>query len=616
MNTKQLTTIPFRLNEEKPNFEPEIKKRWPKVLIASIILTLLLAIAIRVPYLAYADSYTLDFLFGNTKYIVYIYFILFLCAIIFYSKKFFLGLTRKSFIYGYIFLIISLATILAAVDHGVGINNGISAHEGFLDINSNYISNIWKPNAAKSSSIFEGYYHFSEGMLGTFIISVFRSLYWIMALLLSVLFVLVAIALLFNKPKNTLINNIKNKFIKSLGGLSKNKKTNDELKIEKDDIEVKKVKDYEIRKVVAKDTPPISFLEDTSVINESSSVSHVKLMQDKLQAFFKGNGINVKFQQPIAMPLYKQISFKTNSTSESDTIIKSQRDMCLAMGIKECNINFKENMISIEIPAVEKNKISIKKAALDVKNIYSNNLAIAGILQDGSTLTLDLQKNFTSLIVGMAGSGANMLLSSLICSYAYFNSPDDNEMIIFSLDNSALVNFGSLQHLLFPVMLGEEKINEKLDKINDIISKRSETKDKNAKKLIVVISSVDKLLSNIQYASILENICAKAKSANASIILTSETVSNDLINSNIYRGINTKMALKVETEYESLLLFDNYKGTQLFGQGDGYFMEKNNKERFQSCYINQAEIIVIIDIISKFYRAKEDLKIEEDNGKQ
>jgi hypothetical protein len=76
----------------------------------------------------------------------------------------------------------------------------------------------------------------------------------------------------------------------------------------------------------------------------------------------------------------------------------------------------------------------------------------------------------------------------------------------------------------------------------------------------------------------------------------------------IYEHIDTKCILRLETEQESLWVFDTYRGVQLFGNGDGFFVDDKakTKTRFQTCYLNVNELVEIIKIVKTFYEVKEE----------
>jgi hypothetical protein len=111
-------------------------------------------------------------------------------------------------------------------------------------------------------------------------------------------------------------------------------------------------------------------------------------------------------------------------------------------------------------------------------------------------------------------------------------------------------------------------------------------------------------LDNIE---LLKNILGSGPRAGVSIILLSVTANNETLEPTIYDQMDAKFILKLESQNESLRMFDNYRGIQLYGHGDGYFFDvkAEKRTRFQACYMNAEELNQIINIIQTFYSIKD-----------
>jgi DNA segregation ATPase FtsK/SpoIIIE-like protein len=128
------------------------------------------------------------------------------------------------------------------------------------------------------------------------------------------------------------------------------------------------------------------------------------------------------------------------------------------------------------------------------------------------------------------------------------------------------------------------------------------------KKIILVISSFDKLIkSNLQNIEILSEIMKRGTSAGVYTILLSINVNNESTEPKIYDNTDARFILRLESEHESLKMFDSYRGVQLCGNGDGFYIASDNKKktRFQTCYLNANELVETIKIIKTFYQTKD-----------
>ena len=125
-------------------------------------------------------------------------------------------------------------------------------------------------------------------------------------------------------------------------------------------------------------------------------------------------------------------------------------------------------------------------------------------------------------------------------------------------------------------------------------------------KLLIFNDFNEIVKGNYQYLGLLRNILVDGQNCGIKIILAANNVTSEVIDQNIYNNVKTKLILRLETENESLQIFDSYRGSQLYGNGDGYMFNESpdDKIRFQTCYLNQRELDEIVKIISTFYQAK------------
>jgi S-DNA-T family DNA segregation ATPase FtsK/SpoIIIE len=392
---------------------------------------------------------------------------------------------------------------------------------------------------------------------------------------------------------------------------------NIELKKKPEDTEVVKIKDSQIKEKLSLPTPPVEFLTDTSILNSQLIETEAKTLLERLITFLNSKNISITSTNINVMPLFKEISFKTKNVKDSDAIIRLQREICKAMSVTECNINFKDTFISFEIPNVNKEKISISNLMEKVKG--TKNTSVIGIDNNHTPLNLNYNNSHINLIIGKIGGGGNMLLSVLITSFAYLNSVNEGEIVIFNVLEKNLTIFKDLPHLIEPIVMQEntytkfkelkqhlESRIEKLSIFKYVDAYNKSNSDKKIKNLLIVIPNIDFLInSNSEYLLLIDELISLVKKADASIIFTMHGINGEFVNLPNYKNINSKFIFKLGTEYESLLLFDNYRGLQLYGNGDGFaFLNSNNKIRFQSCYINQSEIKNTVDTLNRFYLEK------------
>jgi S-DNA-T family DNA segregation ATPase FtsK/SpoIIIE len=428
--------------------------------------------------------------------------------------------------------------------------------------------------------------------------------------------------------KSTFVRKIRHLCIALLGGNVNNSLNYDELAVDKNDIRPKVYRAVDIKNEANKPnqlTPPITFLTDTSIDNYFDNKRKGEKNQIIIQKLLKEHDIQVSHDKTSVMPLYTNISFELARSTDVDHVLKLKNHILHALDVETFIVTYKGNIINFEIPNVKPSKISIKSVLMTLDKI-NGNVATVGLNADGAPLALDFKQNPNILIIGRRGSGASMLLSSLIISLAYTNIPDDLEFVILShIGDKSLKHFNNLQHLKVPLVNELEDVIKELHIFNAEVTRREKlirshkttsisglnSKLNNdidrIKTLVLVITGFDKLIkADPECEKLLVNILTNSDKLNMKVILLSTNANEQALSKDINENINMRFVLKLESEAESNNIFGNNRGLQLYGNGDGYmFNIKNDRRiRFQTCYLNMNELIQIINTINSFFQFK------------
>jgi S-DNA-T family DNA segregation ATPase FtsK/SpoIIIE len=325
------------------------------------------------------------------------------------------------------------------------------------------------------------------------------------------------------------------------------------------------------------------------------------------------------------MPQYTEISFEVSTKTDIESILKDKDDLLSYLKLEKFNISFKGNIVKFEIPNKVISKISVRQIFDSLKTV-NNDEAIAGIGFDNVPLIVNFTKSPNVLIIGRRGSGAAMLLTILLTTLAYINTPNELEYNLLSplgdkslkyLDDlpqmqSSLISdpeecIGKLHQILDVIKERENKFKEVGAKTLDEYNKFQESPSTKLKTIVLAISSFDSLIKNsLQNLEIMSNILERGRNVGIKTILLAINVNNESAEKQIYEQIDARFILRLESERESLKIFDNYRGIQLLGNGDGYYFNDTKKLRFQTCYLNANELIETVKIIKTFYNSKEE----------
>ena len=646
------------LNSIKP-FDPSLdtrqKNKIPSKRIIKIILLILLLVSlVRVPYSgSYIDAYLFEYLFGFTKYIIYTFALIFIICW-FINKSSYLKMKSPGFIIGSIMLFLLLSIILSAISSIVFESNvwniiynsvpgksnlilrlGYYHNNYFFPYANNNISYLYKgadtlwfantritlpSNAGQQYAII-----FSGGLIGEFLIS---ANYWIVIILSLVLILIVCV--LFVQKSNTKFGVwIRKKIVRSFG--SDDKLIKKELIKQQDDISMPTLQKAKIANAATKldtNTPPLSFLTDTSVNNNTYNRIDANKITHAIDQIIKISNLNINLESINIMPLFTEIKYHANQSKDIDEFIKKGSQIGSTSKLAQFYISTKGNNINFEYQNTKPSKISIKSTLIN-NNIGSNNCyAIAGIDESGNPLFVDFKLDSSIFIVGKKGSGVSMLLSCLIISSAYISSPSFlNFDIVINSHNSVIQSIANIPHVKYIISTNSKSnIKHLLDlyvqeikarkaklasaKVTDQKTFNSICNKLNMEPIttkVLVINNFDEIITNdFQCMSQIDYILKECNKLGVCLILHASEINGAILNENVLNKITNTFVLKIDSHEQSLNLLGSYRACQLYGSGDGYLLNNKNKNklRFQSCYLNQEELTQVARTISVFYKAK------------
>lgn len=649
-------TKPIIYNEQEPNTPNRfINKR---VIILSVLLLVLTISVLRLPYIgSFIDALAFEYLFGICKYIIYGFLYVILIGS-FFSKKFLRLLTRPKFIISEIIIIIGFCVLVSTINMIIteqkvwGQIYSLEDRSNFVAHMLYYHTNHFVPYLVNRFNDKTNFYSFignsspwfinsfitwgennfgfiiTGGLIGEFVISAYIYFF----ILIAVIIFLTGFLFLTSNSKKKIPVWCRRQIVKIFGGKTDDIITGEFLKKNKKDIKVNKVRKDDIKMAAQQEeaqTPPFSFLTDTSVDNYQANKNYADKVNSSIISFIKEKKFNISYSKTIVMPLFSEIYYDVDNQTTIDNFLKNELEFAEFTKLKEFNVSFRGTELRIEFINPKPSKVSIKNI-LSNNNVEANmNNALIGYRYPNSPLFINLASSPTLMIVGKKGSGSSMLLSCLILTYSHLSDPSKYTIDIISKEGSNIFNsFKSLPHIKSISMLDmvNDNIGNVLQKYNqEIIERKNLFNQCNANNIeqynqictnvnlapldtkLLIFNDFDQIIkNNFQYLSLLRTILVEGKNYGIRTVLVATSVNSEVLDENIYNNIQTKLILKLGSENESLQIFDNYRGSQLYGNGDGYIFNESaqNKSRFQTCYLNQAELNQIIKIITTFYQAK------------
>jgi len=255
------------------------------------------------------------------------------------------------------------------------------------------------------------------------------------------------------------------------------------------------------------------------------------------------------------------------------------------------------------------------KCIIDLKNTLQDSLdfsvsgkqtACIGIDLSGKQVLLDFKNLSHVLVAGTTGSGKSVLLNSLIASLHFTTSPDD--MMLFLVDckqveMSAFKRYKTVAQVINDV----DTTKDLLSTMCDVMDSRYRTMETtglkrwNGTEYYIVIDELADLMltSGYEIEQYLIRLAQKSRAAGIHLILATQRPTVNVITGLIKANIPTRIALKVASVRDSMVIIDHKGAEKLTGNGDGLIKlpDKVDEIRFQTCLtsaLNIKEIEVML----------------------
>ena len=230
----------------------------------------------------------------------------------------------------------------------------------------------------------------------------------------------------------------------------------------------------------------------------------------------------------------------------------------------------------------------------------------------GKIIVADLGKMPHMLIAGSTGSGKSVCINDLIISMIYKSSPQELQLILVDPKMVELSVFGTLPHLLIPVVTEPKKaasalrwaVNEmtvRYRKFSEVgareLARYNALIDDPKKKIPKLVIIIDELADLMMVApdDVEDSICRIAqlgRAAGIHLIVATQRPSADIITGLIKANIPSRCAFAVSSAVDSRIILDSTGAEKLLGRGDMLFHPNGagKPTRLQCAYVSDEEV--------------------------
>lgn len=388
--------------------------------------------------------------------------------------------------------------------------------------------------------------------------------------------------------------------------------------------------------------PPLSLLDDVKQQKKVNSDNYVRSNKENLERVLNDFQIKGQVVEVHIGPAVTQFEVKVPSGTKVSRISGINKEIALALAAKDVRIQAPipgKSTIGIEIPNPSISMVKFKEVLSYQGKDKGNILVALGKDIMGQPRLADLSKMPHLLIAGSTGSGKSVCTNTIICSILMRYKPDEVKLMLVDPKKVELSNYNGIPHLLCPVVSDPKKASVALQKLvtemerrydlfseknvkniagyNDWVDKENKNSDTKIPHMTYIVAIIDELADLMLVASkevedSIMRITQMARAAGIHLIVATQRPSTDVITGVVKANIPSRIAFAVASNIDSRTILDSSGAEKLLGKGDMLYlpMGENVPTRIQGCFIDDAEIMRIIEHVCKQQAAHYDSSME------
>ncbi|MCL4135726.1 UNVERIFIED_CONTAM: hypothetical protein GTU68_060322 [Idotea baltica] len=366
-----------------------------------------------------------------------------------------------------------------------------------------------------------------------------------------------------------------------------------------------------------------------------------------LELTCKQFGYDVKVVEIETGPVISQYEIDLAPGLRLQKITALADDLAIAMRVPSVRIVAPipgKNSVGVEVPNETRQVVSLRQVIeQSEKQIAKMKIPLfLGADAVGAPMVADLAALPHLLIAGRTGTGKSVCLNAIISSILMTRRPDEVRMLMIDPKMVELSGYGSLPHLMHPVVTDMRKAEamlawavEKMDERYSLLAKvgvrhvtsynqmdREDILEKLDATTEEEIAAVpDKLpfiviVAGKDVEKHIIRIAQKSRAVGIHLILATQKPTVDVITGLIKSNLPARISFQVASKVDSRVVLDAQGAEKLLGMGDMLFLWPGTSTllRGQGTYLSDPEINSITDVCMVNIKVKEEDEEEGDDG--
>ena len=387
--------------------------------------------------------------------------------------------------------------------------------------------------------------------------------------------------------------------------------------------------------------PPVEMLEKGNAIpldkQRDEALRRARILEQTCKQF----GYNVKVVEIESGPVISQYEIDLEPGLRLQKIVNLADDLAIAMRVPSVRIVAPipgKNSVGVEVPNETRKTVHMREIIeQSSKQIRKMKVPLfLGSDAVGAPLIADLAKLPHLLIAGRTGTGKSVCLNAIICSILMTRTPDEVRMLMIDPKMVEMSGYGSLPHLMHPVVtdmrkaeailawavdkmeerykllaragvrhvtsyneLGEEELFARIKPESD--EERQNT-PRNLPFIVIVADEMADLMMTAgkEVEQHIIRLAQKSRAVGIHLILATQKPTVDVITGLIKSNLPARISFQVASKTDSRVVLDAMGADKLLGMGDMLFLwpGTSNLLRGQGTFLSDSEIDKITAAVS------------------
>ena len=395
----------------------------------------------------------------------------------------------------------------------------------------------------------------------------------------------------------------------------------------------KPIEDYQL--------PSLQLLENAKEVPFEQQKREALKKAEILELTCKQFGYDVKVVEIETGPVISQYEIDLAPGLRLQKITALADDLAIAMRVPSVRIVAPipgKNSVGVEVPNETRQVVSLRQVIeQSEKKIAKMKIPLfLGADAVGAPMVADLAALPHLLIAGRTGTGKSVCLNAIISSILMTRRPDEVRMLMIDPKMVELSGYGTLPHLMHPVVTDMRKAEamlawavEKMDERYQLLAKvgvrhvtsynnmeRQDILDKIGavteeeiaavpEKLPFIVIVADEIADMMMTAGKdvekhIIRIAQKSRAVGIHLILATQKPTVDVITGLIKSNLPARISFQVASKMDSRVVLDAQGAEKLLGMGDMLFLWPGTSTllRGQGTYLSDPEIHSITDVCS------------------